>query len=254
MLAGLFGCAAFPETVLTGAGDKSEELGRVAYDAEMSGGRDTALELYRQAVAVSGGSPTAYVRLGDACLRAKMLTQATEAYRAALAKDSGNAEAQLGLGTVFMQQGAVRKALPALAKAAPLVNTGTAYNRLGVAETMAGEFSEAQATFERGLGVEPDDLDIVTNLALVTALAGESEKAATLADQIAMSRAIKPVHRRNLVIVFGIIGKSAGDARAVAPEDLSQTEFEALFRRAASIRRLTDPKARAHALGTVQGG
>jgi Flp pilus assembly protein TadD len=258
LLAAVAGCAGVPAVpVSTGVGtstnDKFDELIRMARDVETNGSQDTALVLYRQAVTVSGRSPAAYVQLGDACLRARRFTESIAAYRAALAIDPDDAETQLGLGTALMQRGDLENGLAALAKAAPLVNTSAAYNRLGVAQTMAGKFSEAQETFEKGLGVAPDDIDITTNLALAAALAGNADKAASLTDQIATSPAAKSVHRRNLVIVLGMIGRSSHDARAVAPDGLSQSEFNALFRRAASIRGITDPVARAHALGTMQG-
>jgi Flp pilus assembly protein TadD len=233
--------------------DRSEELVHLARDIEANGGGETALELYREAVALSGGTPDANVRLGDAYLRARKLDGAIQAYRAALAKDADNADALLGLGTALTRQGAAEKGLAALAKAAPHVNTSAAYNRLGVAQTIAGHFSDAQATFEKALAIRSDDLDIATNLALAAALAGQSEKAAELTDRIARSPAVQPLHRRNLVIVLGIIGRSADDARTVAPADISQGEFEKLFGRAASIRRIADPKTRARVLGTMQG-
>jgi Flp pilus assembly protein TadD len=251
LLAGLAGCTTMPG--MLGGEDKSEELSRLARDVETNGGGDTAFALYREAVAVSGKAPAAYVRLGDAYLRAKRLSQAIEAYRAALAKDPDNAEAQLGLGTALVRQGALQKGLANLAKAAPLVNTAAAYNRLGVAQTMSGQFPEAEATFEKALSTDPEDLDIATNLALATALSGNYDRAAELTDAIAKLRGVKAIHRRNLVIVLGIIGKSSQDARHIAPGDLSQSDFDALFSRAASIRHITDPKARARALGTMQG-
>ncbi|HLK82466.1 MAG TPA: tetratricopeptide repeat protein [Xanthobacteraceae bacterium] len=259
LLACLAGCATLPESPLVNSSqesgaDKSEQLVQLARDIEANGGGETALALYREAVALAGRTPAAYVRLGDAYLRGKKLSAAVEAYRAALAKDPDDAEALLGLGTAFARQGAVAKGLAALAKAAPLVNTGAAYNRLGVAQTIAGQFSEALATFEKGRAVEPGDLDIATNLALAAALDGQSEKAAALTTEIARSPAVQPVHRRNLVIVLGIIGRSAGDARAVAPPELPEAEFEELFSRAASIRRIADPKGRARALGTTMQG
>jgi Flp pilus assembly protein TadD len=257
LLAGLAGCAGVPvvpvSTVGTNTNDKFDELIRMARDVETSGSEDTALVLYRQAVTVSGRSPAAYVQLGDACLRARRFTESIGAYRAALAIDPDDAETQLGLGTALTQRGDLENGLAALAKAAPLVNTSTAYNRLGVAQTMAGKFAEAQETFEKGLGVSPGDIDITTNLALAAALAGNVDKAATLTDQVATSPAARPVHRRNLVLVLGMIGRSSHDARAVAPDGLSQSEFNTLFGRAASIRGITDPVARAHALGTMQG-
>jgi Flp pilus assembly protein TadD len=252
LLAGLAGCTMPPGPSAEG-GDKSEQLGRLARDVEANGNDDDALTLYRQAVVVSNHAPAAYVQLGDAYLRSKRLAQAAEAYRAALQKDPKNAEAQLGLGTVLVRQGALTKGLAALTRAAPLVNTAAAYNRLGVAQTIAGQFSDAQAAFKKGLDVDPADIDVATNLALAEALAGESEKATALVEAIAKYPTVKSVHRRNLVIVLGIIGKSASDARLVAPADIPRREFDALFNRAASIRRLTDPKARAQALGTLQG-
>jgi Flp pilus assembly protein TadD len=259
VLAGVAGCTALPEFPITDSRHEQQGKGQpddlfnLARDVEANGGGETALALYREAVDRSGNTPAAYVQLGDAYMRANMLGKAVEAYRAALAKEPDNADALLGLGTVLVRQGALQNGLTALKKAAPLVNTGRAYNRLGVTQTMAGEFSEAQKTFEKGLAVAPDDLDIATNLALAEALAGKSDDAATLAGQIARSPSVKPVHRRNLVIVLGIIGRSADDARTVAPADIPKTEFEALFGRAASIRRIADPKARARALGTMQG-
>lgn len=259
LLTAVAGCARLdspdaPVATVTG-GDNARygELIRMAHDVEDHGSRDTAFVLYRQAVTVSGRSPAAYVELAEACQRANKFTEAIEAYRTALAIDPQDARAQLGLGTALVQHGELQKGLAVLTKAAPLVNTGAAYNRLGVAQTMAGKFLEAQDAFEKGLGVADGDLDIATNLALAAALAKNADKAAMLASQIATSPAIKPVHRRNLVIVLGIIGKSSYDAQAVAPTDLSQSDFDALFRHATSIRHITDPVARAHALGTLQG-
>jgi Flp pilus assembly protein TadD len=258
LLAGLAGCAGVPAVPVstvadTSANDKFDELIRMARDVETSGSEDTALVLYHQAVTVSGRSAAAYVQLGDACLRARQFTEAIAAYRAALAINPDDAETQLGLGTALTQRGDLENGLAALAKAAPLVNTSTAYNRLGVAQTMAGKFAEAQETLEKGLGVSPGDIDITTNLALAAALAGNVDKAATLTDQVATSPAARSVHRRNLVLVLGMIGRSSHDARAVAPDGLSQSEFNKLFGRATSIRGITDPVARAHALGTMQG-
>ena len=255
LLTGVAGCAGPPSSPSIGAtgNDKSDQLIRMARDVETNGGEDTALVLYRQAVTVSGRSPAAYVQLGDAYVRFRRYTEAVKAYRAALAGDPNNGEAQLGLGTVLVQRDSLESGLAALTKAAPLVNTGAAYNRLGVAQTMAGKFSDAQVTFEKGLGVAADDIDITTNLALAAALAGEADKAVGLVNQIATSPAAKSLHRRNLVIVLGIIGGSSHDAKAVAPQDLSPSAFDALFGRAASIRHITNPVARAHALGTIRG-
>jgi len=233
--------------------EKAEELMRQAREVEESD-RDTALVLYHQAITVSGSSPVAYLRLGDAYTRMHRVKEAVGAYRKAVAGDPDNAEAQLGLGTALVRKGEVKEGIVALEKAAPVVATGAAYNRLGVAQTMAGEFSQAQESYERGLSIAPEDIDIATNLAIAAALGQDTEKAGKVAAQIAVSPGATAVHRRNLVIVYGIIGRTSEEARAVAPGNLKPTEFSKLFDRAAAISKITDPAQRAQAVGTIQGG
>ena len=234
-------------------GDKSKGLILLAKDIEAHGEKDTALKLYQQTVTLSGDSPDANVRLGDAYLRASRIKPAMDAYRAALIKDPSNNDALLGLGAALVQNGSLDEGLADLVKAAPRVDTGAAYNRLGVAQMMAGQFADAQASFEKGRALAPDDLDITTNLALATALAGEADKAAALAHEIAQSPSAEERHRRNLVLVLGIVGRSRDEARAMAPPGLSQNDIAALLKHAAAIREMNDPKARAKALGMMRG-
>jgi len=232
-------------------GDKSKSLVSLAEDIEAHGEHDTAIKLYQQSVALSGDAPDANVRLGDACLRANRITLAIKAYRAALTKDPNNDDALLGLGTALVQHGSLDEGLADLAKAAPRVNTGAAYNRLGVAQTQDGQFAKAQDTFKKGRAIAPDDLDIATNLALAAALDNKADDAAALAHEIVQSPAAEERHRRNLVIALGLIGRSPDEARAVAPPELPQHEITALLKRAKAIRGMSNPKARAKALGTM---
>jgi len=234
-------------------GDKSKSLVSLAEDIEAHGERDTAIKLYRQTVAASGNAPAANVRLGDAYMRANRIKPAINAYRAALIKDPNNNDALLGLGAALVQHGSLDEGLADLAKAAPRVGTGAAYNRLGIAQIMVGQFADAQNTFEKGRAGAPNDLDIATNLALAAALAGDADNAAALVHEIAQSPAAEERHRRNLVIVLGLIGRSDDEARAAAPPELSQHEITALLKRAEALRNMSDPKARAKALGMMKG-
>ena len=235
------------------AGDKSKGLILLAKDIEAHGEKDTAIKLYQQTVTLSGDAPDANVRLGDAYLRARQIKPAMDAYRAALIKDPDNNDALLGLGAALVQSGSLDEGLADLAKSAPRVDTGAAYNRLGVAQMMAGQFVNAQGSFEKGRALAPDDLDIATNLALATALAGEADNAAALAHEIAQSPSAEERHRRNLVLVLGLIGRSRDEARAVAPPGLSQHDIAVLLKHAEAIRDMNDPKARAKALGMMRG-
>ena len=102
-----------------------------------------ALPIYERAAAAASGDATAQLRLGDAYTRAGKTDQAIQAYRAVLAVAPDNPDALLGLGSALVKAGDADGAVVALAKVAPIVNTMTAYNRLGVAQTLTGEFAQA---------------------------------------------------------------------------------------------------------------
>ena len=111
-----------------------DRLMRVASDVEAQGEIAAALPIYERAAATSSDA-TAQLRLGDAYTRAGKTDQAIQAYRAALAAAPDNPDALLGLGSALVKAGDPDGAVVALAKVAPIVNTMTAYNRLGVAQT-----------------------------------------------------------------------------------------------------------------------
>jgi Flp pilus assembly protein TadD len=230
-----------------------DSLVRLASDIEAHGQREAAIPIYQRAVSLSGGAPDSYVRLGDACLRAGRLKDASEAYRASLAKAPDNAEALLGVGSVMVRQGRPEAALDTLTKAAPLLNTAVAYDRLGVAQTLAGQLPQARASFGTAVQLAPDDLDIRTNQALAAALADDGEAALTTMREIAHSPVAEARHRRDFVVVLGMTGHPAEAESDTALGDLSKKEVRGLLTRANSIRSLTDPKARAKALGAIAG-
>jgi len=171
-------------------------------------------------------------------------------YERAVAPD--NPDALLGLGSALVKAGDPDGAVVALAKAAPIVNTMTAYNRLGVAQTLAGQFAQASQSFDAASALAPDDLDIRTNLALAAALDGQETKAIDATRAVVTSPGAEARHRRNLMIVFGLLGR-ADEGRAAAPKELSAAEVKKLLARAAAIRAISDAKARAKALGTIMG-
>jgi Flp pilus assembly protein TadD len=230
--------------------ESGPSLNRVAFDLETHGENETALALYRQAVIASDDAPDANVQYGDACMRAGKTTAAIAAYRVALAKSPDSAEAELGLGSALVKKGELEKGLALLAKAAPRVNSTAAYNRLAIAQMLAGQINEAKASFASAQALTPDDLDIGTNLALVAALANQPDAALAAVHEVAASPATEPRQRRDLVMVLGLLGRDS-EARKIAPEDLSENKLQALLARAKSIRALNDPAARAKALGII---
>ena len=249
----LAGCGTLSQSWLDAVAstDKSEQDGlmRVASDIEAQGQIAAALPIYEQAAAASNDAPT-QLRLGDAYMRAGKIDQAIQAYRAALAVAPDNAAALLGLGTALVRTGDVDGGVVALAKAAPIVNTMTAYNRLGVAQTLSGQFTQAHQSFDTASALAPDDLDIRTNLALVAALDGQETKAIDASRAVVTSPGAQARHRRNLMIVYGLLGL-LDEGRASAPKGLPANEVKKLLARATAIRAISDAKARAKALGTI---
>jgi len=224
-------------------------LMRVASDIEAQGQIAAALPIYERAAANSGDA-AAQLRLGDAYTRAGKTDQAIQAYRAALAVAPDNPDALLGLGSALVKAGDADGAVVALAKVAPIVNTMTAYNRLGVAQTLTGQFAQAHQSFDAASALAPDDLDIRTNLALAAALDGQETKAIDATRAVVTSPGAEARHRRNLMIVYGLLGR-ADEGRAAAPKGLSANEAKKLLARATAIRAISDARARAKALGTI---
>ena len=248
----LSGCATFLEAMTSAEKpDGMDGLMRVASDIEAQGQMAAALPIYERAAATSS-SAASQLRLADAYLRAGKTQQAIAAYRAALVAAPDNPDALLGLGTALVRAGDPDAAVVALAKVAPIVNTMTAYNRLGVAQTLAGRFAQAQESFDAASALAPDDLDIRTNLALAAALDGQEAKAIEATRAVVASPGAEARHRRNLMIVFGLLGRAA-EGRAAAPKELSADEVKRLLARASAIRAIGDAKARAKALGTIMG-
>jgi Flp pilus assembly protein TadD len=248
----LAGCASQAILDASTNTDKSDPDGltRVASDVEAQGQITAALPIYERAAAASSGDAGAQVRLGDAYTRAGKTDQAIQAYRAALAVAPDNPDALLGLGSAQLKAGDAEAAVVALAKVAPITKSMSAYNRLGLAQTLTGQFPQAHQSFDAASALAPDDLDIRTNLALAAALEGQETKAIDVARSVVTSPGAQARHRRNLMIVYGLLGL-VDEGRAAAPKGLSANEAKKLLARAMAIRAISDAKARAKALGTI---
>jgi Flp pilus assembly protein TadD len=247
----LAGCATQSWLDAAASTEKPDQDGlmRVASDIEAQGQMVAALPIYERAAAASSDA-TAQVRLGDAYMRAGKTDQAIQAYRAALAVAPDNPDALLGLGSAQLKAGDADGAVEALAKVAPIIKTMAAYNRLGLAQTLTGQFAQAHESFDAASALAPDDLDIRTNLALAAALEGQETKAIDVARSVVTSPGAQARHRRNLMIVYGLLGL-VDEGRAAAPKGLSANEVKKLLARATAIRAISDAKARAKALGTI---
>ncbi len=242
-----------PEPVSARPADSTTNLLRLAGDIEARGSVETAVPLYERAAAASPADAVAHTRLGDAYARLGRYQEAESAYRAGLAREPEYGPALLGLGGVLVRSGKREDGLAMLAKAAPLVNQATAYDRLGVAHMALGQPREALASFEQAHAMAPKDIDITTNLALAAVLTRQYEKATSLAKEIAASDKLKEYHRRNLVLVLAVAGHS-DEAKRAAADVIDPDSVAQLLKKARSLRSIESSKARALALGTVSPG
>ena len=230
--------------------DPTSNLLRLAGDIEARGSLETALPLYERAAAEPDASVAVQTRLADAYAKLGRYPEAEKAYRAALAKQADYGPALLGLGGVLVRTGRGEDGVAMLAKAAPLVNQATAYDRLGIAHMSLGQPREALACFEQAHAMAPKDIDIATNLALAAALAGQYDKAAALANEIAGAEKLRDYHRRNLILVLGIAGHP-DEAKRAAGDVIDEAGVAQLLKQAQALRKTPSSKSRALALGTV---
>lgn len=225
-----------------------QHLLQIASDVEARGDREAALQFYERAAMMSD-DPLVRIKLGDAYLRAGRSDDALSAYRAALAKAPDDGQALMGVGGALLRAGKLQEGYDALAKAAPLVKTAIAYNRLGVAQVMLGRIPDALTSFEEAHELDRNDADITTNLALAAVVNGHFEQAVVLMRELSEAHSSKMQHKRNLVLVMGIAGRGKEAQESV--KGVNAAEMKTLLERAEKIRKLTTPKARAEALSTA---
>jgi Flp pilus assembly protein TadD len=250
----LAGCQTTGSTSKNTAADvetsHSDRLVKLAGDIESRGEHDTAMALYARAAAMPEASAAANVKAGDAYLRSGYVDEAMAQYKAALVKSPNDGQAMLGLGSALIESGDLNAGMRALSEAAPIVNTSRAYNRLGVAQTMAGLTQDAQSTFTTALQLEPDDLDLQTNMALAAALEGNASVALPIAQRVAASGKAQLRHKNNIVIVYGLLGND-DYVKSSPPTGLSSKEIASLLARCREIRAKGSIKAKAAALGSM---
>ncbi|PBB24198.1 MULTISPECIES: tetratricopeptide repeat protein [unclassified Mesorhizobium] len=235
-----------------GPSSQSDRLIKLADDIDARGESDTAIALYQRAATMPDANAGAFVKAGDAYMRAGYPTDATKAYQAALAKAPNDGKAMLGLGSAMIEAGDIDAGMRALAQAAPLVNTSAAYNRLGVAQTFAGQTAEAQTTFAQALKLAPGDLDVETNMVLAAALEDNSAAALPLVQKIAAAPNAQLHQKRNVVMVYGLLGQ-ADQVKGSPPIGLTTKEVAILLARARTIRSKGSTQAKAKALGSILG-
>lgn len=228
--------------------DSHSRLMNLAQDIERRGDPASASSLYQQATLQPGANVDTWHSLAKARLDSGDARGAELAYRQALELSPDNAELELGLGTAQLHLGELERASTTLSQAAARLDQPAAYSRLGAAEALRGKPAAAQAAFARAVALEPNDLDARYNLALAYALNAEPDRAVAEIADLDLSPRAQPRHQRNALLVLVLSGQPER-AATLRLDNATAAERDTLIAQAQRIAAITDPAAKARALG-----
>lgn len=153
--------------------------------------------------------PAEHLRAVEAALRAGRPAEAEKAARAALTSAPSDPAVQHVGGMALLRLGRVQDALAPLGRAASAGNAPLPWViALGNAQAMAGQETEAEATFRRALAREPANAVVLLNLGILLTGRGALEEAEKVLEA---SLAARPGHPGAL-IALGNVRSRAGDA------------------------------------------
>lgn len=231
---------------------EQQRVMHLAREVERQGDAVSARALFERAAVLSDEAPATMLELGRVRLTTGDLKGAESAFQSVLVHQPDSKPALLGLGTVQLYAGDFKRAEGTLAMAAHELRSVVAYNRWGGAAAMAGRSEIAVDAFTAALALEPDNLELRSNLALALVLTGQLKAAL---DQIARVVAApeagaKHLRRQALILIF------AGDARgaAVSLGDMPVFKRRELIAQARAIKALQTSQRRAVAIGLVTPG
>ena len=122
----------------------------------VSGRSDEAAARYRTAIRADPDNADGYMGLGEALEAGGHDTEAERALRQGVEVEPTYWGAQTALGNFLFRHGRSAAAIPIYQRVTELVPASRlAYNNLGAAYLMSGEFPQAAAAFERSLALEP---------------------------------------------------------------------------------------------------
>jgi Flp pilus assembly protein TadD len=111
---------------------------------------------YRAALAISPESPDALIGLASALAAGKRDAEAERTFRRAIAAQPRYAAAHIALGSFLFNRGRSQEAIRAYQLATELApDNPDAYNNLGIAFILSGDFEGAGIALERSIALEP---------------------------------------------------------------------------------------------------
>ncbi|WP_298281010.1 tetratricopeptide repeat protein [Acidocella sp.] len=164
---------------------------------------------------------------------------AIAAYQLALSYDPSSSEAETGLGRCLLKRNAIEAENAFSAAIADDPTNAAAYNDLGIARDLRGDYAGATAPYEQALKLAPGTLATEVNLGLSLALSGDAEDALEYLGPLAIGTQASPRIREDYAVALLAAGRTAEAREALAvdipPEKLDQamTSFQAVLAPAA---------------------
>ncbi|MGI9450212.1 MAG: tetratricopeptide repeat protein [Geminicoccaceae bacterium] len=253
LVAGLAACG--------GGGPKTQRLDPVASTGDVDavlrladnlrdrGELTYAIAMYQQAASKTD-DPAVLVKLGRALSANGAIERAAGVFRRAVSKAPEYPDALLGLGTAYLQLGEIEKSIQYLDQ---VVKQGKStdlrrYLALGAAYDLAGRHDEARVTYEAGLKIEPEHLDLKSNLALSHSINDRHDQAIKVMREVIESLDAQRAHQRNMVLILALAGRDR-EAVALGVRQLGQSETQDVLTQASSARGRTSGAERARAIG-----
>ncbi|HYB08393.1 MAG TPA: tetratricopeptide repeat protein [Alphaproteobacteria bacterium] len=218
----------------------------IADKTRASGDLGSAIGFYRRAISLDPTQPKAYVALADTLNMARAPNEAIEAVRAGLAVAPNDPELLRAFGFTLLSLNQPAGAIEQFQRSLVGAKDASAYDGLGVAQDLLGDYKSADVSYRAGLALSPTDLNLRNNLGLSQALAGNYDTAIDTLHVAATDGAAGPRQRLNLALVLGLAGKT-DEAAQIARIDLDERSVRSNVAYYLQLRALP-PELRAQAI------
>jgi serine/threonine protein kinase/tetratricopeptide (TPR) repeat protein/TolB-like protein len=148
-----------------------------------SGRKEEALKAFQKAVELNPYYWRNYNSLGSACFNVGDNHDALSAFRKITELEPDNAVGYLDIGGVYFRQGKYNEAIPFFEKALKLQPLADLYSDLGTTYFFLKRYKDAVPMFEKAVEMNPNDQEIMGNLADAYRWAGRADQAVITYDK-----------------------------------------------------------------------
>lgn len=226
---------------------KEQALMTTAQVAASQGNIPQAEKGYLQAVGLSQGHVDAHLALAELYTKTNQTSKAEDVLRSAAEFQPNQPRVNYLLGKIYLQQNNPRDALAAFERGLGVQPTNMdLLVGKGIAHDMLREHTKAQVAYQHGINSNPTgDVALArTNLAMSLLLDNKPERAAEILKADAAKDGASAVTRHNLALAYGMLGRHT-EAKALLGTDLTEDERQASLKRLAQYIAQRDTNGKA---------